>query len=499
MLEALVAGGADGNAGAAGPTRRTTVAGEAVDSSSEEEEEEVAAAEGEGGGGGGGQQTAAGAGGGEQQISTAAASKVPGLQLGKAKLQTGTGGPEARGSGNGGGMTTRRTAGAAAVTARGVELFVSSQPPSDRKPARRSGAGAAAATEEEQEAQLAAQGGRKARAWLESGFAGVAGGSEADLPGAVVGGGGGSSALDGGTEAGASERSGRVGGAGWRAPSEGGASGVGGAEGGNAGSAAGDDASSVSGAASRSGDYARGKRLRRLLRALNSGAVTALLHTFRTRMVAMALAVLLLHAAAYGVVAVLLGAQAGHLRDIDAAGNIGDALHRALGYARVIEAAQRGGRGAYEAARDMPAYAALLEAQLNRWEALHQGTYLGFGRLTAIGSPAIRELWHEPRLSVQRFDNATGGGAVPSGNETLSLFNLGALLVAAGREVAFLGRRGAAATPVADAASFQYLLTNAPGTAHAAYLRSLNLMVRERKGEGGGGWALHIQGRGLAG
>lgn len=106
---------------------------------------------------------------------------------------------------------------------------------------------------------------------------------------------------------------------------------------------------------------------------------------------------------------------------------------------------------------------------------LHQGLYLGFGALRAISSPAIHALWHDPTVSSIAFDES----GAPSGNTTESLFNLGSLLIAAGREVAFVGATGGAA-PLAGSSKWAFFLANGPGAAHHAYLRSLNLMVRGR-------------------
>jgi hypothetical protein len=108
---------------------------------------------------------------------------------------------------------------------------------------------------------------------------------------------------------------------------------------------------------------------------------------------------------------------------------------------------------------------------LPRVEALHQGLYLGFKGLRSIEVPPIRRLWHEPVLNVTRFDEGANGTLGVD-----SLFNIGEMLLAAGREVAFTGA-SRASTPLATNARFRFLLANGPSSAYSAYLHSLNLMV----------------------
>jgi len=132
---------------------------------------------------------------------------------------------------------------------------------------------------------------------------------EQDLPGAVPGG--------QGTEEGVSEKAeGRVLekvlGAGGPAP------GVGGSEGG--GASASDNTSGVGDATHLEGDFARGKRLRKLLKVLNSYATVKTMNTFKQRMIGLSLAVLLLHIAAYAAIMASLANQEAYLLEVDAVG-----------------------------------------------------------------------------------------------------------------------------------------------------------------------------------
>ena len=116
----------------------------------------------------------------------------------------------------------------------------------------------------------------------------------------------------------------------------------------------------------------------------------------------------------------------------------------------------------------------LLSLAPRSMEHLHQGMYLGFNGLRPISSPAIHSLWHEDNLNVTRFDDGSSGNGT---RVQESLFNLGELLVSAGRDVAYVGSKSLLAPPLASNPSWRYLLANGPFVANQAYLRSLNLMV----------------------
>jgi hypothetical protein len=109
-----------------------------------------------------------------------------------------------------------------------------------------------------------------------------------------------------------------------------------------------------------------------------------------------------------------------------------------------------------------------------RFEVLHQGLYLGFKGLRAIDDPAVKAIWHDATINVTSFAGQdAGGGTLVNVN---SLFNLGALFVAAGREVAFIGANGRS-DDLATLPSARFLHANGPTVMHEAYLHSLNLMV----------------------
>ncbi len=235
-----------------------------------------------------------------------------------------------------------------------------------------------------------------------------------DLPGAVPEGGA-------GTEEGASEPRDE---AADRAPADDAAGGEAGAVGGPAAggaSSASDVTSGVGEGGRLVGDFARGKRLCKLLRVLNSAATVRTMDVFQLRVTAMSLLVLVAHIAAFAAILAGLAKEEANLRDVDAAGEVGggrcgcvqgryvqcwllspqcrrwhygptcdpcsrlsplistpltqtpralhppghvnDALHRACSYARIIEAAQR---DYGYAPADMPAYASLMETELDR-------------------------------------------------------------------------------------------------------------------------------------
>jgi hypothetical protein len=78
-------------------------------------------------------------------------------------------------------------------------------------------------------------------------------------------------------------------------------------------SAAGDGAHLV-------GDFARGKRLRKLLRLINNGATAATLAMFRFRMLLMTMTVLAVHVAAFVAVMVVLSDESSYVTNLAAAG-----------------------------------------------------------------------------------------------------------------------------------------------------------------------------------
>lgn len=182
-------------------------------------------------------------------------------------------------------------------------------------PPARGGKHAEGLTEEEQEERQAAKGRSKAAAWLESGFAAVHKGSSArhateDLPGTVAGAGSASqaSASDVGEDP-----KGHLARAMVAADGPEAAVGAGHASMSDATSGAVDGAHLV-------GDFARGKRLRKLLRLLSSATTVRIVRMFRLRMMGLALGVLLVHAAAFAAMLALLARDEAHIKELGAAG-----------------------------------------------------------------------------------------------------------------------------------------------------------------------------------
>ena len=114
-----------------------------------------------------------------------------------------------------------------------------------------------------------------------------------------------------------------------------------------------------------------------------------------------------------------------------------------------------------------------------RWDMLHQGLFLGFGKLRSVADPSIASVWNDASLPVTSFDGDDAGGNTVKGMD--SLFNLGMRLVAAGREVAFLGEASTDRN-LTTLPSARFLHANGPYVAYPAYARSLNLMVRRDQG-----------------
>jgi hypothetical protein len=63
---------------------------------------------------------------------------------------------------------------------------------------------------------------------------------------------------------------------------------------------------------------------------------------FRVKMVLLAAFILLLHTASFAALMGLVRSQMSYMKDMGAAGEVMDLLHRVITYATVLEAAQRG-------------------------------------------------------------------------------------------------------------------------------------------------------------
>lgn len=93
------------------------------------------------------------------------------------------------------------------------------------------------------------------------------------------------------------------------------------------------DATSAAGEAARfGGDFARGKRLRKLLRLINNRVTLQTLSSFQRRMLGLAMGVLLLHIAAFVAVMITLSSNETWVSELDAAGTccarLGERFHR---------------------------------------------------------------------------------------------------------------------------------------------------------------------------
>jgi hypothetical protein len=90
-----------------------------------------------------------------------------------------------------------------------------------------------------------------------------------------------------------------------------------------------------------------------------------------------------------------------------------------------------------------------------------------------MADPRILKVWNE-ELPVTIFGSDDAGGTAMLGSDTL--FNLGARLVAAGREVAYVGSTGAT-TNLTGMPTSRFLHANGPTVVYQAYVQSLHLMV----------------------
>jgi hypothetical protein len=109
------------------------------------------------------------------------------------------------------------------------------------------------------------------------------------------------------------------------------------------------------------------------------------------------------------------------------------------------------------------------------YDTMHQGQYLGFNGLRAMSNPRLQALWHDAGLQVLQFAEGTNGTVPPPTTVQDSLFNVGAMLASAAREVAYATTRGSS---LADNRQWAFLLANGPGAAYQGYLHSLNFQVK---------------------
>lgn len=95
-----------------------------------------------------------------------------------------------------------------------------------------------------------------------------------------------------------------------------------------------------------SGDFSRGKRLKRLLKLIASKQATSALHTLRYHMYGLVTLMVLLHVACFTTLLMYLNWQKAYITNIAAAGEAMDHVYAAGMYSRAIHAAYAVGAGA---------------------------------------------------------------------------------------------------------------------------------------------------------
>lgn len=88
-------------------------------------------------------------------------------------------------------------------------------------------------------------------------------------------------------------------------------------------------------------DYSRGKRLRKLMRLLSSKAALQVVTGFRTKVVLLAFAMVLVHIASFSTLMGMVQFGISYMTDLAAAGEVLDSMYRTCTLSLVLEAAQR--------------------------------------------------------------------------------------------------------------------------------------------------------------
>jgi hypothetical protein len=115
----------------------------------------------------------------------------------------------------------------------------------------------------------------------------------------------------------------------------------------------------------------------------------------------------------------------------------------------------------------------------DRFQALHQGLYLGFDGLRSVKSEKMHALWHNNNLPVTVFNHAVD--PLRGSNDTMSLFNLGSVFVDAAIAVQYAAEHPdsvqAQGVPLALNRQWQFVQTNGLGIMAESYLHSLDFTV----------------------
>jgi len=241
------------------------------------------------------------------------------------------------------------------------------------------------------------------------------------------------------------------------------------------------DAAAADLAGGASSDFSRGKRLKRLLKLIAGKQATAALHTLRTHMYGTVAAMVLLHVACFIALLAYINRQKAYIINISAAGEALDHIHAAGMYSRAIHAAYAN----YTFTRaDIPKFRASLTEELDEFERLHQGLYLGFGKgVSAASGTELSPLWNKPDLGVTSYSEAFPPVASV---EQRPLWVIGNTLVSSGREVVALSERIDAGTQVnvTDAADtvggsrfWLWVRDNCGGSIYDGYLHVINTVL----------------------
>jgi hypothetical protein len=152
---------------------------------------------------------------------------------------------------------------------------------------------------------------------------------------------------------------------------------------------------------------------------------------------------------------------------VDAAGEVMTAANMVGIYNLAIDGAFRA-RG-FDLASHMPFFYERMEASIGTFEELHEGLFLGFPGRKMKRHAELKAIWEENLVSVTEYLDTS-----PPTMTTvqMSLWDLGAMYIAAARQVSFLAQVGNASTPSLDSNRFWlFVRENGPNALTAGYLK----------------------------
>eukprot|EP00775_Hariotina_reticulata_P007071 gene7071-7284_t len=226
-------------------------------------------------------------------------------------------------------------------------------------------------------------------------------------------------------------------------------------------------------------DYARGKRLRRLARVMNSRLALKTASRFQRHTVLMILGLLLAHIVCFAVSLVTINSQAQYMKEVDDAGDGVIAMHKIAIECRALDAISGGVVHPYIFTKaDVDLHMNKLQQAIDDFQFGHQMTY--------FGSSKMRRLENRPRYKLRDFFEADMWNStemidtVPPSymTRTTGLWEIGNEVLNAARDIHFnYAAQSAAGHAMVRSRFWYYVVANAPGSLYDGYKNVLYGLV----------------------